>query len=80
MHNKIDYQIYITEFVWQELIVKLIFGRCGAIIVIDTGVFFGRLEADDRNANFGHGDMQQDDFNMIFPNMTTYRDINTNSR
>ncbi|KAI0213920.1 hypothetical protein LSAT2_000994 [Lamellibrachia satsuma] len=44
------------------------------------GELVERLEADDRNANFGHSDMQQDDFNMIFPNMTTYRDINTNSR
>ena len=83
IHKKMYYQIYITEYVWQELIVKLIFDRCGANIlhiVMDTGVFFCRLVAGDRIANFGHSDMQQDDFNMIFPNMTTYRDINTNSR
>ncbi|KAI0241244.1 hypothetical protein LSAT2_031908 [Lamellibrachia satsuma] len=39
-----------------------------------------RLEAYDRNVNFGHSGVQQDDFNMTLSNMTTYRDINTNSQ
>ncbi len=39
-----------------------------------------RLEAYDRNANFGHDGVQQDDVNMTLPSMTTYRDINTNSQ